>query len=125
MVPHANKGTSGLRSRAGGVGEQLKDSVVLVHAHPCSSRGPAFHWFLARTGLLLLFAGCASAPLRAPLDLSGPGWTVREGQAVWQAGPTAPGVAGELLVATHADGSSLQQFIKPPLPFVLAQQNTN
>jgi hypothetical protein len=34
-------------------------------------------------------------------------------------------VAGDILVATHADGSSLIQFIKPPLPFVLAQQTTN
>src|SRR5262249_44449715 len=72
--------------------------------------------------LLLLLTGCFSASIRAPIDLTGPDWTRREGQAVWQAERHAAGVAGDLLVATHPDGRSLIQFIKPPLPFVTAQR---
>jgi hypothetical protein len=80
-------------------------------------------WF--GLAILALLAGCLSPPLRAPIDLSGPEWTRREGQAVWQAGPKTSGVAGDLLVATHPDGTSLIQFIKPPVPFAIAQRTTN
>ncbi|HXJ72504.1 MAG TPA: LysM domain-containing protein [Candidatus Dormibacteraeota bacterium] len=75
--------------------------------------------------LLLLVTGCASPSIRAPIDLSGPDWTRREGQAVWQLQRAAAGVAGELLVATHPNGSALIQFSKPPLPFAIAQRTSN
>jgi hypothetical protein len=59
------------------------------------------------------------------VDLSASGWTVRQGQAVWRRQAHAPEIAGELLVATHADGSTFVQFAKNPLPFVTAQTTTN
>jgi len=71
--------------------------------------------------LLLVLAGCFAAPRLAPADLSEPGWTVRRGQAVWHPRRDAPEIAGDLLIATRADGSVFAQFTKTPFPFAVAQ----
>jgi len=72
--------------------------------------------------MLGLGPGCLSLPPQPPMDLSGPGWTIRNGQAVWKPAGQTTELAGELLVATHPNGSFVVQFIKPPLPFVSVQQ---
>lgn len=59
------------------------------------------------------------------MDLSEPGWTIRQGQAVWKPRRGAEGVAGDLLVAMHWNGRNVVQFTKPPLPFVAARSDTN
>jgi hypothetical protein len=74
---------------------------------------------------LTLLAGCRSVPIQPPMNLSEPGWTVRQGQAAWRSKAGAPDIAGDLMVAMHPDGRSLVQFTKPPLPFVVAQRHTN
>lgn len=69
--------------------------------------------------------GCRTiAPLPA-LDINKPGWTVRQGQAVWKSKAAAPEIAGELVLATKPDGSSFLQFTKTPLPFVVAQTTSD
>ena len=68
---------------------------------------------------------CRTVPPWAPADLSEPGWTIREGQAVWRQRIKAPEIAGELLVATHRNGETFLQFTKTPLPFVVARITTN
>ena len=73
----------------------------------------------------LALSGCRSLPLQPPIDFSGPGWILREGQAVWRPRAGADGIAGDLLVATHPDGRSVVQFTKTPLPFIVAQRTTN
>jgi len=75
--------------------------------------------------LTAAFAGCQTSPPQPPMDLSEPGWTIRQGQAVWKAKPGVEGVAGDLLVAMHWNGRNVVQFTKPPLPFVTAQNDTN
>jgi hypothetical protein len=71
--------------------------------------------------LLVVVSGCRTlAPLPA-VNLSEPGWTLRQGQAVWQSKQDAPEIAGELLFAVHSDGRTLLQFTKTPLPFVNVQ----
>jgi hypothetical protein len=72
-----------------------------------------------------VLAGCRSLPPQPPMDLSEPGWTIRQGQAVWKTRRGGEGVAGDLLVAMHWNGRNVVQFIKPPLPFVAAQSDTN
>src|SRR5262245_20033091 len=72
-----------------------------------------------------LMAACRSLPPLPPANFSEPGWTVRQGQAVWRAHGHSPELAGELLVASHRDGRTLVQFTKGPLPFVVAQTTTN
>ena len=70
-------------------------------------------------------AACRIVPPLAPANLSEPGWTIREGQAVWRPKIGAPEIAGELLVATHRDGQTFLQFTKTPLPLVVARITTN
>lgn len=69
--------------------------------------------------------GCRSLPPQPPMDLSEPGWTIRQGQAVWKPKPGTEGIAGDLLVALHWNGRHVVQFTKPPLPLVAAQGDTN
>ena len=74
--------------------------------------------------LMSALAGCAGPEL-PPVNLAAPGWQVRETQAVWRPKREAPELIGELLVATHPDGSRLVQFSKQSLPLVTAQVATN
>jgi hypothetical protein len=84
---------------------------------PCKK---AILWTL---GLLLLtnFNGCMTAPPLPKANLSEPGWTVREGQAVWKRGSDAPEITGDLVLANRPDGSAFMQFTKAGLPLVIAQ----
>lgn len=75
--------------------------------------------------LALLFSlvgltACATGRL-APVNLFEAGWTVRQGQAVWQRQAGAPEIAGDLTVAGHADGRTWVQFSKTPFPLLTAQ----
>lgn len=67
-----------------------------------------------------LAAGCATVSL-PPVNLKNPGWTVRQGQAVWHRQRGGEGIAGEILVATRSNGRALVQFSKNPFPLVVAQ----
>lgn len=73
-------------------------------------------------GCLVLLAGCFTPPRLSPVNLTEPGWHVRNGQAVWRFNKDAPELAGEVSVATHTSGRSLVQFTKTPLPFVVARR---
>ena len=68
--------------------------------------------------LAVLLCGCRTVKPLPPDDLSAPGWKVRQGQAVWKTRESE--FAGELILATRVDESSLQ-FIKTPLPIMSAQ----
>lgn len=78
---------------------------------------------------LIVLTGCVSAPPLPKANLSEPGWTVQQGQAVWHRAPTrgksgasaGPAeIAGDLVLATRTDGSAFLQFSKA-LPMVIAQ----
>ncbi len=75
-------------------------------------------------GLLFGTLGCHSVPRLAPVNLKEGGWTVREGQGVWQA-KKGREVAGEILLATSKDGRAFVQFSKNPFPLIIAQSTTN
>ncbi len=78
-------------------------------------------WLLTGGALLaLLLASCRTVPDLPPVNLSEPGWTLRQGQAVWRLDRDKPEIAGELLFATRGDRAMLQ-LTKNPLPFVTAQ----
>ena len=72
----------------------------------------------AMLGSLLLLAGCATGPVQH-LDVSGPEWTIREGQALWHPHPHRPEFSGELIVATRADGAYVFNFTKTPIPVAM------
>lgn len=75
--------------------------------------------------LLVLIPGCATPPPLPKLNLNEPGWTIRQGQAVWHARRDAPEIAGDLLLATHPDGRAFVQFTKSPLSLAVAQKTRN
>jgi hypothetical protein len=67
---------------------------------------------------------CVSCHTTAPLppaNLSAPGWTLRQGQAVWKPSQNRPELVGELLFAANANGDYLIQFSKPPFALASAQ----
>jgi hypothetical protein len=91
--------------------------------------GVAFYKAIMRTFLLLLiplvFTGCLTVPPMAPVDLLQPGWTVREGQAVWCVKRGEPEIAVEIVLATRPDGREFVQLTKNPFPLAVAQATTN
>jgi hypothetical protein len=68
----------------------------------------------------LFFTGCATTPENL-FTVSGPGWTVQQGQALWTPRSGAPQLGGDLVLATDANGRALVQFEKMPLSLVTAQ----
>ena len=72
--------------------------------------------------LLLTTTGCLTLtkPL-PPVNLDQPGWTVRQGQAVWTLPRSGHDIAGEVIVATGPQEKSFVQFSKSPFPLVLGQ----
>ena len=71
---------------------------------------------------------CISCKTTTPLpkvNLLEPGWTVRQGQAVWRLEHGTREIAGDLVVATGTDDRSLVQFSKSPFTLVIAQSATN
>ena len=70
---------------------------------------------------LILGAGCRTANLLPPADFSAPGWRVQQGQAVWKPSSNRPELAGDLLLATNANGNFFVQFSKMPFPLATAQ----
>lgn len=66
-------------------------------------------------------AGCRTMKPLPPANLKEPGWTVREGQAVWKRKASEPEIAGEIIVATRSDGRAFVQFSKNPFPLLTAQ----
>jgi hypothetical protein len=76
--------------------------------------------------LSLLLPACRLAPPLGTIDLSGAGWKVQQGQAVWKPQKNAPELAGDLLIATnHINQRAVVQFTKTPLPLVVAQTTSN
>ncbi len=71
--------------------------------------------------LMLLVNGCSMMYGRmAPVNLQEPGWTVRQGQAVWKL-PSGQDIAGDFLVATGRGDKSFVQFTKTPFPVLVGQ----
>src|SRR6266478_8672171 len=74
----------------------------------------------ALLAVLTLCDGCQT-PTHSLFTASGPGWQVQEGQALWRPRRGYPELAGDLVVASDADGRCLIQFSKTPLELVSAQ----
>jgi hypothetical protein len=70
----------------------------------------------------LWLAGCAALPQKTlpPLDTSGPGWEVRQGQALWKPGNEDPEIAGDVVVSLHPSAGAYVQFSKT-LPILSAR----
>jgi hypothetical protein len=80
------------------------------------------HWLgVPLLAASLALAGCRTAATDPLFAASGPGWRVQQGQALWRPGRPYPELGGELVVAANDDGRCSIQFLKTPIPLVLAQ----
>lgn len=115
-------------------GKTLINSLASLIREPASA-GPAGEIFKPQAGarlrarllpfgiivVLASLAGCRTPERLAPVNISKPGWQLRQGQALWKSKNGGPEIAGDILVATHPKGGSLVQFTKTPLPLLTAQ----
>ena len=90
----------------------------------------SFKVYLSRMGfglaaLAASVSGCATVPPHPKVDLQEPGWTVRQGQAVWRMEHGTREITGDLLVATGPKDRTFVQFSKTPFPLVIAQRDRN
>lgn len=69
---------------------------------------------------LLILAGCVSSRKFSPVDFNSPGWTVKQGQAIWKPEINKPEIAGDVVLATNPDGNAFVQFSKS-FPLVTAR----
>ncbi|HXF10069.1 MAG TPA: hypothetical protein VN625_04735 [Desulfuromonadaceae bacterium] len=76
---------------------------------------------LVITTVALLQAGCRTAEPLPAIDVSAPGWHILQGQAVWKPPQNRPELAGDLVLATNANGNFLVQFSKTPFPLATAE----
>ena len=102
------------------------DSATLMISMP-SIRARSFpgHRLSVCILAMLAFSGCQSVPPEKAMDISEPGWTVRQGRATWKLKPTDPGISGELVVATHWNGRSVVRFNRASQPLIAVQSDTN
>jgi hypothetical protein len=86
-------------------------------------------WLCFAVGLSLLTAGflstgCRTVGYDSLFTTSGPGWHVQQGQALWRPGRNYPELGGEVVLASHQDGRCAVQFVKTPIPLMLAQTSS-
>ena len=81
---------------------------------------PGWTLWLPALAMWLLASGCHTGD-HLLFTTAGPGWTIREGQALWRPKRGYPELGGELMVARHESGACAIQFTKTPLPLVLTQ----
>ena len=100
------------------------DSATLMISMP-SIRARSFpgHRLSVCILAMLAFSGCQSVPPEKAMDISEPGWTVRQGRATWKLKPTDPGISGELVVATHWNGRSVVRFNRASQPLIAVQSD--
>jgi hypothetical protein len=72
---------------------------------------------------LLLCVSCRTTVPLTPANFSEPGWSVRQGQAVWRPEKNRDELVGDLLLATNVNGNLFVQFSKTP--FLLATAQTD
>jgi hypothetical protein len=104
-----------------------KKSNRIFYFCAVAEQSVARQWVMPRIfcALAICLMGCHSVPKLPPADLSDGGWTLHQGQVVWSAKRGAPEIAGDLVLATNAEGRAFVQFTKTPVPFLVAQSTTN
>jgi hypothetical protein len=77
-------------------------------------------WLLA----LLACTGCRSLQPLPKVNVTEPGWTVHDGQAVWRLPHNQREIAGDVLLATGPNDHNFVQFSKSPFSLVIAQSTS-
>ncbi|MEI7729403.1 MAG: hypothetical protein WCO56_07510 [Verrucomicrobiota bacterium] len=98
---------------------QAREGVPGALQRGCNAWGARLVWLVLAGGLM----GVAGCSLLGPSRLSrpiGPDWGIRQGQAVWHIGRDKPELAGEVLLATNAEGTAYVEFSKPMMTMMSA-----
>lgn len=82
---------------------------------------PGFFLWPALLAALIISSGCQTATPKKLFTVSGSGWNVRQGQAVWCPRKDAPHFGGDLILAGDGKGDAFVEFDKTPLTLVSAQ----
>jgi hypothetical protein len=69
--------------------------------------------------ILMLCGGCQTST-KSLFTVSGPGWHVQEGQAIWRPRRGFPELGGDIVMASDADGRCFIEFAKSPMSLVCA-----
>ena len=69
----------------------------------------------------LMFCGGCQTATKSLFTVSGPGWHIQEGQALWCPRRGIPELGGDIVIARDADGRCFIQFAKTPMSLVCAQ----
>ena len=69
--------------------------------------------------ILMLCGGCQTA-ITSLFTVSGPGWHVQEGQAIWRPRRGFPELGGDLVMASDTNGRCFIEFAKSPMSLVCA-----
>ena len=83
-----------------------------------------FFWWPVWLAVVMISCGCRTTT-QSLFTASGPGWHVRQGQALWRPERGLPEFGGDLVLASDGDGRALTQFDKTPLSMVFAQTTSN
>lgn len=94
-----------------------KNSSNHANARPPGWLAPAIF------ALSLLLCGCQTP--KSLFAVSGPGWRVQQGQALWRPRADAPEFGGDLVMARDDDGRCWIQFDKTPMEILSAQVTSN
>ncbi len=109
-------------------GDNAKSSIALLVGRGLIRlfEGCWFRYFLPPVLLagLMFFCGCQTTT-KSLFTASGPGWHVRQGQALWRPKRGLPEFGGDLVLANDAEGRCLIQFDKTPMEIVSAQTTSN
>jgi hypothetical protein len=73
---------------------------------------------------LMFLCGCQTAT-QSLFTASGPGWHVRQGQALWRPERGLPEFGGDIVFASDDGGRCLIQFDKTPMAILSAQTTSN
>jgi hypothetical protein len=102
----------------------MQACVSVLPTPKIQQKRPWFYLLFLPLLWLLHGPGCASAPPTRPIDLSAPGWTVRQAQAVWQPSSDKPEITGDVVLSTHPSGAAYLQFSKA-LPIATARHDAD
>jgi len=69
----------------------------------------------------LMFCGGCQTATKSLFTVSGPGWHIQEGQALWRPRRGMPELAGDIVMASDSAGRCYIQFAKTPMSLVCAQ----
>ncbi len=70
--------------------------------------------------IVVLSTGCQTSK-KTLFTVSGAGWRVQEGPALWRPRRGLPELGGDVVLASHGNGTCAIEFAKTPLALVVAQ----